>query len=83
MKIINLTSKQLGTIKAELLEARAPKTCNAIWNALPLEVSLARWGEELYGSIPVQVGPENPQEECEVGDIAYWLEGSGFCILFE
>ena len=49
---------------------------------LPYEVSLMQWGEELYGDIPVSINPENTQVECEVGDIGYWLSGSGFCIFF-
>lgn len=47
-----------------------------------MTVSLGSWGDELYGTIPVKIAPENSQEECEIGDIAYWLDGSGFCILY-
>ena len=47
-----------------------------------MELHLSRWGEELYGDIPVSIDPENTQVECEVGDIGYWISGSGFCIFF-
>ena len=82
MKTIILKAKEIGEIKATLLTATAPKTCAKFWQALPLEVNLSTWGDELYGTIPVDIDAENPREEFEVGDIAYWLQGSGFCILY-
>lgn len=53
-----------------------------IWNALPLEARGSTWGDEIYFGIPVDCGPENPQETVEMGDLGYWLEGSCFCIFF-
>ena len=82
MNYIIIENEKIGQVKAKLLVEKNPKTCKAIWDSLPLELNLSRWGEELYGDIPVSIDPENPQVECEVGDIAYWLSGSGFCIFF-
>lgn len=82
MKKIKLISDKFGEIEAELLVEKNPITAQKIWDALPFTVSLSSWGDELYGNIPVKIPRENSQEECEVGDIAYWLEGSGFCILY-
>ena len=82
MKTIILKAKEIGEIKAKLATDAAPKTCAKFWEALPLEVNLSTWGDELYGTIPVDIDPENSREEFEVGDIAYWLQGSGFCILY-
>jgi hypothetical protein len=82
MKTIILKAKEIGEIKATLLTDTAPDTCAKFWEALPLEVNLSTWGDELYGTIPVAIDAENPREEFEVGDIAYWLQGSGFCILY-
>jgi len=82
MKKIVLKAKEIGEVKARLTSEKTPETCRKFWDALPMKVSLSTWGDELYGSIPVAIEPENPQTEFEVGDIAYWLEGSGFCILF-
>ena len=79
--IINENEK-IGQIKAKLLIDKNPKTCNAIWDKLPFDLNLARWGEELYGEIPVSLGLENAQVDCEVGDIGYWPDGKGFCIFF-
>ena len=82
MQTIILKAKEIGELKARLLTDTAPNTCKKIWQALPLKVELSAWGDELYGTIPVDIDAENPREEFEVGDIAYWLQGSGFCILY-
>lgn len=82
MKEIIIENEKIGQIRARLLIEKNPKTCQAIWDNLPLDLNLSRWGEELYGSIPVKISEENSQLECEVGDIGYWMQGSGFCIFF-
>jgi len=82
MEYIIIENKEIGEIKARLLKEKNPKTCNAIWDSLPFEINLTRWGEELYGPIPVEIDAENSQVECEVGDVGYWMGGSGFCIFF-
>jgi hypothetical protein len=82
MEYIIIENEKLGKIKAKLLLDKNPKTCEAIWNALPFDVNLTRWGEELYGEIHVSLGQENSQVDCEVGDIGYWPSGNGFCIFF-
>ncbi|MHA1792131.1 MAG: cyclophilin-like fold protein [Promethearchaeota archaeon] len=82
MEHVIIENEKIGRVKIRLLLEQCPETCKAIKSALPLKLDLARWGDELYGSIPVKIPPENPREECEIGDVAYWLDGSGFCILF-
>lgn len=82
MKTIILKAEEIGEVKARLVTDATPVTCAKFWEALPLQVSLSTWGDELYGTIPVEIDPENPRDEFEVGDIAYWLQGSGFCILY-
>lgn len=82
MRKIKLTSNKLAEIQAELLDHKNSITVQKIWDALPITVNLSTWGDELYGTIPVKIASENSQEECEKGDIAYWLDGSGFCILY-
>jgi len=66
-------------VTAELNET---KTAQAIWEALPLKERGNRWGDEIYFSIPVSLGPEDAQELVDVGDLAYWPQGNGFCIFF-
>jgi len=82
MEYIIIENEKIGKVRAKLLIDKNPKTCNAIWNKLPFDLNLARWGEELYGEIPVSLGLENAQVDCEVGDIGYWPDGKGFCIFF-
>ena len=82
MEYIIIENQQVGKIKAKLLNDKNPSTCKAIWDNLPFEINLSRWGEELYGEIPVDISLENGQMECEVGDIGYWPDGNGFCIFF-
>jgi len=55
---------------------------DAVWRALPLDVKMQTWGDELYGSIPLHLEPESPQEAVERGDVAYWPPGHALCIFF-
>ena len=57
-------------------------TAKKIWNALPIRGELSWWGKEIYFDIPLVVEKENPQRYVELGSIAYWPEGPGFCIFF-
>jgi len=82
MDYIIIENEKIGQIKAKLLTDKNPETCKIIWENLPFELNLSRWGEELYGEIPVSIEKENSQVVCEVGDIGYWPDGKGFCIFF-
>ena len=57
-------------------------TAEAIWHALPLEVRMQTWGEELYGTVPLTLPLESPQEVVERGDLAFWPPGHALCIFF-
>jgi hypothetical protein len=59
------------------------ETAQAIWQALPLEGTANRWGEEIYFTIPLEL-PEAPdaRQDMQVGELAYWPAGSAFCIFF-
>ena len=80
-KRIQIITPATGKVAAELIE-KNPKTEEAIWNALPIEGKANRWGDEIYFSIPVNVGLEEGQEVVSVGDVAYWPPGKAFCIFF-
>lgn len=82
LEYIIIENDKIGQIKAKLLPEKNPKTCKVIWEKLPFEVNLSRWGEELYGEIPVVLGEENSQVDCEIGDVGYWPAGNGFCIFW-
>ena len=59
-----------------------------IKNCLPadeqraLSAAASTWGDEIYFAIPVKTGLENAVSVVREGDLAYWPEGSCFCIFF-
>jgi len=75
--IIKFTSYQ---VEAELLETQ---TGRAIYEALPLQENVNRWGDEFYFGIPVHsvLEPE-AKAEVQAGDLAYWPSMPAFCIFF-
>ena len=77
-KRIQIKAGQIEVV-AELDETR---TAQAIWEALPIKGRGNRWGEEIYFSIPVNLGVENAREVVAVGDLGYWPPGKAFCIFF-
>ncbi len=58
-------------------------TAQQVWDALPIEGTATRWGDEIYFEIPVIAGQEtNARAQVEVGELGYWPEGKAFCIFF-
>ncbi len=58
-------------------------TAKEIYKLLPLDGAANRWGDEIYFVIPVRVDAEKDATDIvEKGDVAYWSEGSCFCIFF-
>jgi hypothetical protein len=68
------------TLRASLGDSAAAKKVAA---ALPLTVTMSRWGDEYYGSAGLSI-PEDAsaRELMEVGEIAYWGPGKALCIFF-
>jgi hypothetical protein len=66
-------------VEAHLNESR---TARSIWEALPIEAKAETWGDEIYFSIGLALGPESAQAVVELGDLAYWPPGQAFCIFF-
>jgi len=54
----------------------------AVWDSLPLEFRVQTWGDELYGTVPLDLKLEMPQEVVLSGDLAYWPPGHAFCVFF-
>ncbi len=77
-RIISIITEKIQ-MKAELNNS---KTADLLWEILPVADSVSTWGEEIYFSIPLKTGPEDAVSMVEVGDVAYWPEGSCFCIFF-
>ena len=63
-------------------ELNATQTAELIWEALPVDSTAQRWGQEIYFNIPVNTGTEKGQETVEMGDLGYWPPGRAFCIFF-
>lgn len=57
-------------------------TARQTLDALPLSGDGSRWGDEIYFDIGIELDPTNPQEEVEIGDIAYWRPGKALCLFF-
>jgi hypothetical protein len=73
---IKISTSATGEDYAELTDEN-PETDKAIWEGLPIEGRANTWGDEIYFSIPVEAGAENPKEVVEMGDLGYWSPGNG------
>jgi hypothetical protein len=80
MRRVTISFKNSGvTGTAVLMEDKARRTCNAVWDALPLEgpVFHAKWANnELYTILPPFAVEEPGRENATVfpipGDLLYW-----------
>jgi len=50
--------------------------------ALPLESAAQTWGAEVYFSVPVRAGEEDPQATVTPGAVGYWPPGEAVCLFF-
>ena len=71
----------LGALAVDA-ELGQSQTAGLILAALPLESTAQRWGDEVYFSVPVTAGEENPQAEVADGAVAYWPPGKALCLFF-
>ena len=68
------------TLRATLGDSPAAKRVAA---ALPLTVTMSRWGDEYYGGAGLVIPEDSSARELmEVGEIAYWPPGKALCIFF-
>ncbi|MEW6354916.1 MAG: cyclophilin-like fold protein [Planctomycetota bacterium] len=58
------------------------ETAKKIWEALPIESSAKTWGREVYFDIPVDMPAQDAKPKVPSGSIAFWPDGSCFCIFF-
>ena len=66
-----------------IAELNSSETARKVYNALPIKGMANRWGDEIYFHIGVDCDEEKDAKEIvEKGDLAYWIEGSCFCIFF-
>lgn len=74
-------------IKTEGIEREAnlndSETAKQIYNKLPIESVVKRWGDEIYFDIPLHLNQEpDAKEDVNVGDLGFWSKGDCFCIFF-
>ena len=72
---------KVGSVAA-LADLSGTKTAEAIWQALPFSSTVNTWGDEIYFSIPLNMGLDSGQETVNLGDLGYWPPGNAFCIFF-
>ena len=66
-------------IEAEIYDSELGRK---IAELLPLEAKPNRWGDEIYFGLPIEHDLQKEQEEVEVGELAFWPPGKGFCIFY-
>jgi len=66
-------------LEAELFES---VIANKFIGNLPYSINLTSWGNELYGSIGIDLGEENPIPEIPAGGIAYTNNGNYLCVFY-
>jgi hypothetical protein len=70
-------------VSVELDDSHSPNTVRAILENLPIEVTINRWGDELYTeNTKIAVEPENAKIKVNLFDVAYWPEGKALCLFF-
>ena len=56
---------------------------DAVWQALPLRVSVSTWGDEIYADIGIDVDlTAGATDVADIGDLAIWPPGRALCIFF-
>ncbi len=58
-------------------------TAKTIKEKLPLEGRISTWGGEIYFTTEIRLELEGDAREIvEAGDLAFWPDGSAFCVFF-
>ena len=71
-------------VRIELDDSISPRTFKAILDILPVEVSINKWGEELYTDRTIIAVEQEDNAKTEVNelDVAYWPEGNALCLFY-
>ncbi|MPZ07488.1 MAG: hypothetical protein GEU26_13920 [Nitrososphaeraceae archaeon] len=85
-KIIDIVFPELDDkiVRLELDDSLSPKTFEAILDNLPVEVSINKWGDELYTDRTTIATEQDDNAITEVNelDVAYWPEGNALCLFY-
>ena len=64
-------------------DSPSPKTVQAILENLPIQVSITRWGDELFTEkTQIIAEEEDAKREVNFLDVAYWPEGNALCLFY-
>ena len=80
MKRLRILIEEAGVKMTAVLNDSA--TAAQLWAALPLESAAQTWGEEVYFSVPVRTGEEEPQATVTPGTVGYWPPSAAVCLFF-
>ena len=75
---------ELPNYKFEV-QLRDTETAKAILDALPIQATLKKWGDELYFEAPLKKKLElesDAKDVISLGEIVYWVEGGCIAIGF-
>ncbi len=54
----------------------------AFERTVPIAVEASRWGDELYGTVPIEVDPDETTIRVEPGTLAFWPDGTAVCLFW-
>lgn len=57
-------------------------TARALYEALPMTFHGSTWGDEVYGSVPIDAADPADTAILEIGDLGFWPPGHAFCIFY-
>jgi len=85
-KIIDIVFLDLDikNVRIKLDDTLSPKTFKAIFNNLPVEVSINKWGEELYTDRTTITVEQEDNAKTEVNElyVAYLPECNALCLFY-
>lgn len=79
MKKIRIIAGDIS-VTAELNDSMSS---DKIWEKLPINGRVNRWGKEIYFEIPIKMSQEpDARADVEIGELGYWPVGPAFCIFW-
>ena len=67
--------------KELILKLRNTKTAHIIYNALPFQSIVQKWGEEIYFDTPLNINLDpDAKSVVEYGEVTFWVAGSAIVI---
>ena len=67
--------------KELILKLRNTKTAHTVYNALPFQSIVQKWGEEIYFDTPLNINLDpDARSVVEYGEVAFWVAGSAIAI---